>query len=80
MHATTRLRTAGGSCTQRPGAPGNAVSIRIMEPTEQYPNGYFRYYNSEGRGQPLDVNGKPGSPGATHHHEDFTGPFQGWPR
>jgi hypothetical protein len=68
-----------GIVYQRPGAPGNADSIRIMEPTEDYPNGYFRYYNSQGRGQPLDVNGKPGSPSATHHHEDFTGPLRGWP-
>lgn len=69
-----------GIVYQWPGAPGNADSIRIMEPTEDYPNGYFRYYNSEGKGQPLDVNGKPGSPSATHHHEDDVGPLGGWPR
>jgi RHS repeat-associated protein len=69
-----------GIVYQRPGAPRNADSIRIMEPTEDYPNGYFRYYNGEGKGQPLDVNGKPGSPSATHHHEDYVGPLGGWPR
>ena len=63
-----------GIVYQRPEAPGNAESIRIMEPTADYPNGYFRYYSSEGRGQPLDVNGKPGSPAATHDHEHYVGP------
>lgn len=66
-----------GIVYQRPGAPENAGSIRIMEPTEQYPNGYFRYYNP--RGQPLDVNGQPGSRGATHIPEDFTGQLPSWP-
>ncbi len=69
-----------GIVYQRPGAPGNAGSIRIMEPTPDYPNGYFRYYNNEGRGQPLGVDGKPGSPSAIHIPEDFAGPLQGWPR
>jgi len=69
-----------GIVYQQPGAPGNAGSIRIMEPTPDYPNGYFRYYNNEGRGQPLEVDGKPGSPSATHIPEDFAGPLQGWPR
>lgn len=49
-----------GIVYQAPGAPGNVGSIRIMEPTDDYTNGYFRYYNSEGPGQPVGINGKPG--------------------
>lgn len=66
-----------GIVVQRPGAVGNADSIRIMEPTAQYPNGYFRYYNSSG--QPLDMHGKPGSKADTHIPEDFHGRIPGWP-
>ncbi len=66
-----------GIVFQRPGAQGNADSLRIMEPTDQYPGGYFRYYNEHG--QPLDVQGKPGPPSATHHEETYTGPLEGWP-
>lgn len=68
-----------GIVFQDPSAPGNAGSIRIMEPTDQYPNGYFRYYNNEGNGQALDVNGKPGPPSATHIPENYIGPVLGWP-
>lgn len=68
-----------GIVYQEPGAPGNAGSIRIMEPTGQYPDGYFRYYNNEGPGQPLDVNGNPGPPSATHIPENYIGPVLGWP-
>jgi hypothetical protein len=48
-----------------------------MEPTPRYPNGYFRYYNE--RGQPLDVNGRPGPQSATHIPEDYLGRIPGWP-
>jgi hypothetical protein len=68
-----------GIVYQEPGASGNAGSIRIMEPTGQYPDGYFRYYNSEGNGQPLDINGNPGPPSATHIPENYIGPVLGWP-
>jgi hypothetical protein len=68
-----------GIVFQEPGAPGNAGSIRIMEPTAQYPDGYFRYYNSEGNGQALDVNGKPGPPSTTHIPENYIGPVLEWP-
>ena len=67
-----------GIVYQRRGAPGNVDSIRIMEPTAKYPNGYFRYYNE--RGQPLTAAGKPGPRGDTHHHENYEGPLGGWPR
>jgi hypothetical protein len=66
-----------GIVYQRPGATGNADSIRIMEPTAKYPDGYFRYYNSHG--QPLDVNGKPGPQSATHIPEKYLGRIPGWP-
>ena len=66
-----------GVIYQRPGAVGNADSIRIMGPTASYPRGYLRYYNRHG--QPLDVNGRPGSPVATHISLEYTGPWPGWP-
>jgi hypothetical protein len=66
-----------GTIFQRPGASGNADSIRIMAPTTSYPKGYLRYYNSAG--QPLDVNGRPGPPEATHISLDYDGPWPGWP-
>jgi hypothetical protein len=66
-----------GIIYQRPGAQGNADSIRIMEPTAKYPDGYFRYYNSHG--QPLDVYGKPGPPATTHIPEKYLGRIPGWP-
>jgi len=66
-----------GIVFQEPGAAGNADSIRIMDPTAQYPDGYVRYYNDQG--QPLDVNGKPGPPSATHISQTYQGPWPGWP-
>lgn len=63
---------------QRPGAVGNADSIRVMEPTRKYSGGYFRYYNEHG--QPLDVHGKPGPPSATHIPEEYIGRIPEWPR
>lgn len=66
-----------GIVFQRPGATGNRDSIRIMEPTPDYPNGYYRYYDHSN--QPLDVNGKPGSKDATHISEDYKGVSKSWP-
>jgi len=52
-----------GEVWQRPGAPNNADSVRIMEPTDRYPNGYVRFYNEHG--QPIGLDGKPNVPGGT---------------
>lgn len=49
---------------QRPGATGNGDMMRVMDPTPQYPNGYVRFYNDGG--QPLGLDGKPGSNSLTH--------------
>ncbi len=68
-----------GVVWQKPGAIKNADSMRIMDPTEKYPNGYIRYYNKNG--QPVDLNGKPGSKPATHIPINPDGTYpkpQGW--
>lgn len=77
-HPGSAARPARGIVYQRPGAAGNADSIRIMEPRRKYPGGYFRYYDRHG--QPLDVNGKPGPASATHVPEEYIGRIPGWPR
>jgi hypothetical protein len=66
-----------GVIYQKPGSFGNANSIRIMWPTASNPQGYLRYYNS--LGQPLDVDGRPGPPAATHIPLDYAGAWPGWP-
>jgi RHS repeat-associated protein len=53
-----------GIVYQRPGAVGNADQVRIMEPNARYPEGYVRYYNSEG--QPLDAAGEIGTTATSH--------------
>jgi RHS repeat-associated protein len=67
-----------GIVFQRPGARGNADMIRIMDPVSKYPNGYVRVYN--GRGQPVDVNGKPGPAASTHISQDYAGKWGWWPK
>jgi hypothetical protein len=67
-----------GLVYQRPGAEGNADMIRVMAPTERYPLGYLRYYNSHG--QPLDLQGKPGNRASTHIPLDVQWPIPGWPQ
>lgn len=52
-----------GEVWQRPGATKNADSVRVMEPTPDYPNGYVRYYNEHG--QPIGLDGKPNIPNGT---------------
>lgn len=68
-----------GAVWRAPGSTGNGGTVRVMEPTAQYPNGYVRFYN-EG-GQPLGLNGKPGPNSATHIpiNPDGTYPLpKGW--
>lgn len=64
-----------------PGTPKNANSVRLMDPTPEYPHGYVRYYNEHG--QPMKIDGKPGSDksAATHFpmNPDGTYPVpEGW--
>ncbi|MER7455768.1 polymorphic toxin-type HINT domain-containing protein [Micromonospora sp. NPDC126480] len=68
-----------GQVWQAPGATGNADMVRVMNPTTMYPNGYVRFYN--GHGQPIGLNGKPGSKAETHipMNSDGTYPLpNGW--
>lgn len=62
---TSRVADNGkGTVWQKPGATGNADSLRLMEPTPRYPHGYARFYNQQG--QPIGLNGKPGTQPETH--------------
>ena len=61
------------------GSHRDANSIRIMDPTSDYPHGYVRYCNEWG--QALDVNGKPGSRATTHFPIKEDGTYErpkGW--
>ncbi|HEX8003796.1 MAG TPA: LamG-like jellyroll fold domain-containing protein [Mycobacteriales bacterium] len=65
---------------QRRGAPKtgagkNADMMRVMDPTEKYPNGYVRFYNEHG--QPIGLDGKTGP--AAHTHIPRNGPGGDWP-
>jgi len=77
-----RQRTADngkGQVWQESGAEGNANSVRVMEPTERYPDGYVRFYNEHG--QPISLNGKPGPNSETHIARGPDGSYalpEGW--
>lgn len=53
-----------GSVWQKPGSTGNADMLRVMNPTGRYPDGYVRFTNKHG--QPIGLDGKPGSKADTH--------------
>jgi hypothetical protein len=56
----------------------NRNIIRYGEPNLNNPQGYFRYYNSQG--QPVNPNtGKPGTQLETHIPANFRGPLKGYP-
>lgn len=55
--------------------------MRIMDGTPQYPNGYVRFHNSFG--QPIKLDGKPGSKADTHFPIESDGSYplpEGWQR
>lgn len=77
---TSRVADNGqGTVCQAPGSPGNANMLRVMEPTERYPNGYVRFYNKHG--QPIGLNGKPGPRPDPHLPRNPDGTYdvpEGW--
>ena len=66
-----------GIVYHEPGATGNANSIRIMEPTAQYPKGYVRYYHKHG--QPWTSTGSLAPPARRRFQATTRAPIPGWP-
>ncbi|MET9210493.1 MULTISPECIES: hypothetical protein [unclassified Nocardia] len=66
---------------QKEGAANpNGNMFREGEPTSKYPDGYVRYYNEHG--QPVKLDGKPGSNAETHFPKNPDGTYpvpKGWP-
>lgn len=58
---TRSAQNGKGTVWQAPGMQPNANSnsVRVMNPTPDYPNGYVRYYNEYG--QAVNAAGKPGT-------------------
>ncbi|MFE3546003.1 hypothetical protein ACFXK0_23835 [Nocardia sp. NPDC059177] len=64
---------------QKPGSNFNQNTFRDALPTKDYPNGYVRFYNEHG--QPLKLDGKPGSNAETHIPKNADGTYPtppGW--
>lgn len=59
-----RVRNNKGFTFRPPASEGDQNTIRVMEPTPEYPDGYVRVYNQYG--QPVDLNGKPLGDNETH--------------
>ena len=56
------VESGKGIRLRKPGTTGNRQTLRFMDPTNDYPDGYMVYTNDEGGGQPIDPEtGKPGS-------------------
>lgn len=78
--ASRPANNGAGIVWQAPGEAGDAHMIRIMDPTDRYPNGYVRFHNAHG--QPLDLTGRPGSRSTSHIPINPDGTFDvpaGWP-
>ena len=66
-----------GLVFQKPGSARNENMLRIMEPTNKYPDGYVRVHQPNG--QPVDVLGKAGSRSSSHVPQTYRGEWPAWP-